>query len=178
MTWNQSLSVWFGLIQFINRTGPKILWLKILKTRGFVVILFWKTKSVLLSHPRIHLWCPGHLCYPILHNKCNSYVCFLLLFHSCFNIQVPGRPVACVLQSDTREEPVSRHEMVPALLWDVQGLLCAENATKELTSVRLAGSQLFAILLFISTQRCTHTGAYTYTHMHAFSDQILWLHII
>lgn len=93
----------------------------------------------------------------------NVYLILLLLFHSCFNIQVPGRPVACVLQSDKREEPLSRHEVVSAMLRDVQGLLCTKNATKELTSVRLAGSQLFAILLFINT----------HTPTHAFSDQIL-----
>jgi len=85
----------------------------------------------------------------------------LLFFHSCFNIQVPGRPVACVLQGDKREEPLSRHEVVSAVLWDVQGFLCAKNATKELTSVSLAGSQLFAILLFINTHTCTHTHTRT-----------------
>lgn len=95
---------------------------------------------------------------------CIWFLFSLLFFHSCFNLQVPGRPVACVLQGDTRKEPVSRHEMVPALLWDMQGLLCAKDATKELTSVRLAGSQLFAMLLFINTHRCTHKQAHTRTH--------------
>lgn len=108
---------------------------------------------------------PLSLLLPVFTSKGNSnvYLILLLLFHSCFNIQVPGRPVACVLQSDKREEPLSRHEVVSAMLRDVQGLLCTKNATKELTSVRLAGSQLFAILLFINT----------HTPTHAFSDQIL-----
>ncbi|KAF2982608.1 hypothetical protein EK904_010235, partial [Melospiza melodia maxima] len=35
---------------------------------------------------------------------------------SCFDIQMPRRPVACVLQSDKREEPLSRHEVVSTML--------------------------------------------------------------
>lgn len=91
----------------------------------------------------------------------NMYSILLLLFHSCFDIQVPGRPVACILQGDKREEPLSRHEVVSAVLWDLQGLLCAKNATEKLTSVRLAGSSLFAILLFINTRVHTHRHKHT-----------------
>lgn len=151
--------------------------LKILMAGGFFFLPFfcWISTSILLSLPQIRFcvlvtfatWC--------VTNKCNSNVFFtLLLFHSCFNIQVPGRPVACVLQGDKREEPLSRHEVVSAVLWDVQGLLCAKNATEELTSVRLAGSQLFAILLFINT----HTHTHVHTHARFFRPNIIRLHVI
>lgn len=44
----------------------------------------------------------------------------------------------CILQSDTRKEPVSGHEMVSTLLWNMQGLLCTEDAAEELTRSRQA----------------------------------------
>lgn len=106
----------------------------------------------------------------------NVYFTLLLLFfRSCFNVQVPGRPVACVLQGDKREEPLSRHEVVSAVLWDVQGLLCAKNATKELTSVRLAGSQLFAVLLFINTHTHVHTPTLLQTKYHQITYNLIKL---
>ena len=89
------------------------------------------------------------LFFASIHDTSCSYIYIYqvpcVLFHSCFDFQVPGRPVACVLPGDTWKEPLSGYAVVSALLWDVQGLLCPEAAAEELTSSTLAGSQPFAI---------------------------------
>lgn len=59
---------------------------------------------------------------------------FLLscLLPSCPHLQVHGGPVDSVLQGDPGEEPVPGHAVVPALLPDLQRLLCKQDAAEEL----------------------------------------------
>lgn len=124
-------------------------------------LCIWVNTSV--QNPPLNDCCLFLLTTPSLLHVLSS----LCLFHSCSDFQVPGRSVARVLPGDTWEEPLSRHAVVSALLWDVQGLLCPKAAAEELTSGRLAGQQLFAITLFINT----HTSMF-------FRPNIIRLHII
>lgn len=59
----------------------------------------------------------------------------------CPHVQVHGGPVDSVLQGDPREEPVPGHAVVPALLPDLQRLLCKQDAAEEL--MNLCHFQLF-----------------------------------
>lgn len=62
---------------------------------------------------------------------------FLLscLLPSCPDLQVHGGPVDSVLQGDPGEEPVPGHAVVPALLPDLQRLLCKQDAAEELMNL-------------------------------------------
>lgn len=62
---------------------------------------------------------------------------FLLscLLPSCPHVQVHRGPVDSVLQGDPREEPVPGHAVVPALLPDLQRLLCKQDAAEELMNL-------------------------------------------
>lgn len=62
----------------------------------------------------------------------NLAVSPFLSLPSCPHLQVHGGPVDSVLQGDPWEEPVPGHAVVPALLPDLQRLLCKQDAAEEL----------------------------------------------
>lgn len=59
---------------------------------------------------------------------------------SCPDLQMHTGPMDSVLQGHPREEPLPGHAVVPALLPDVQGLLCEQDAPAAPTAELLTGS--------------------------------------
>lgn len=61
---------------------------------------------------------------------------------SCPDLQMHAGPMDSVLQGHPREEPLPGHAVVPALLPDVQGLLCEQDAPAAPAAELLTGGPL------------------------------------
>lgn len=65
---------------------------------------------------------------------------------SCSDLQVHSGPVDGVLSGHPRKEPLSGHAVVPAVLPDVQGLLCHQDASAPTTSIAKLMTRAAAVL--------------------------------
>lgn len=102
-----------------------------------------------------------------------ALVCSFCCPLSCSDLQMHTRPVDSVLPGHPREEPLPGHAVVPALLWYLQGLLCPEAATEELTSGGLA-HWLVAFCYYI-IYKYTHTSMFFQTKYYQITYNLIKL---